>query len=129
MTDRLTDLEPAMQIIARDFLVECKAIPINVEIIVTWRDPQDQEHAKECGLSNAGPGQSPHNCVIDGNPASRAFDFAVFENNGTYVTNGEDPRYAQAACIGKGLGLAWGGDWTHPDWDHLEINNWRTLTT
>ena len=129
MTDRaITDLCPALQAIYAQWLENCKAAGLQVGAIVTWRSAADQNKAKECGLSNAAAGQSPHNCCdADGNPAARAFDFGVFEG-AVYITDGEDARYGQAAQIAKDLGLVWGGDWISlKDYDHLELANWKTL--
>ena len=134
MTDRdINDCCKELQAIIPAWKSRCAAAGISVKPIVTYRDDADQEKAKEECLSKAGPGQSPHNCVdADGNPASKAFDFGVFEEDGTYVTDGTDPRYAKAGYIAKQLGLEWGGDWTiekdgcNPDFDHLQLANWKS---
>jgi hypothetical protein len=136
MTDRnLSDLDPAFQSVAQQFIDQCNTAiaPSSMRPIVTWRDAADQNEAEACGLSKAGAGQSPHNCVdANGNPASRALDFGVFAPNGSYVTNGTDSRYAQCGAIAVGLGLVYGGDWTvatdgcGPDADHIEVKDWRT---
>jgi hypothetical protein len=134
MSDRsMDDLCPTLQSIAKEWLSQCKTAFANsgsyVGLIVTWRSSSDQDQAKSLGLSNAAAGQSPHNCVNDkGQPASKAFDFGVFEDNGNYIADGEDDRYAKAADIGKSLGLVWGGDWDNPDWDHLELPHWQTAS-
>ena len=95
------------------------AEPLHHKVTVTWRDAADQNKAHAEGLSNAGAGESPHNCTDEeGNPASCAWDFAIYNDDGSYVTNGEDPRYARAGAIAEGLGLIWGGRWHKPDWDH-----------
>jgi hypothetical protein len=126
MTDNsLSDLDPKLQSIAQEWLAKCNA-QFTTRITVTWRSADEQGAAFDKGLSNAKAGQSPHNvCNADGSPCARAFDFAIFDN-GEYVTDGTDPRYAQAGQIGKDLGLAWGGDWHHPDFDHLETVDWKT---
>lgn len=131
MSDRaISDLCPALQIIAREWLAQCAAQGLKAALIVTWRSGADQDKDHAEGLSCATSGQSPHNlCAADGSPASAAFDFGVFESNGAYVTDGKDPRYAQAAGIGKSLGLIWGGDFhDFPDFDHLELANWKLTT-
>lgn len=128
MSDRaITDLCPELQVIAREWLAQCRSARLNTSLIVTYRSAVDQNTAKAQGLSNADAGQSPHNCCnADGSPASKAFDFGVFEDDGMYVTNGSDPRYAQAAGIGKDLGLQWGGDFINfRDFDHLELKDWK----
>lgn len=127
MNDRnLNDLCPELRAIAIQWLAECTAAGLIVKIIVTWRSSADQDAAHAQGLSNAAAGDSPHNCCDDmGAPASRAFDFGIFTSGGVYVADGTDARYHEAAGIAKNLGLVWGGDWLHPDWDHLEMADWR----
>jgi len=125
----LSHLCPDLQTIASRWLAGCAAAGLTVKITVTWRNPADQDAAYNSGLSNARAGQSPHNITLpDGTPYAMAWDFAVFDNTGAYITNGEDHRYAQAAAIAKNLGLAWGGDWIHiKDYDHCELQNWKQL--
>lgn len=128
MTDRdPTHLCPELLGTYHEWLMKTHAAGLAVKAIVTWRSPADQNAAKAEGLSNASAGESPHNCCDEeGTPASRAFDFGVFNPDGSYVTDGHDARYAQAAAIGKGLGLVWGGDWTgFKDFDHLEMPAWK----
>lgn len=128
MTDRdIADLCPDLQLIYQNWLDKCHAQGLKAKAIVTWRSAADQDAAKANGLSNANAGQSPHNCVtIDGEPFSKAFDFACFDENAQYITNGTDDRYRQAGEIGESLGLEWGGRWNKPDWDHLQLTNWKT---
>lgn len=127
MTDRLVaDLCIELQALYREWLAQCHAAGLAVKAIETWRSPIDQEAAKAAGLSNASSGNSPHNCCNpDGEPASKAFDFAVFDN-AVYIKDGTDPRYARAGEIAEGLGLTWGGRWHHPDFDHIELKHWKT---
>lgn len=128
MTDRnIADLCPALQAVYAQWLAQCKAAGLNTKAIVTWRSAADQNKAHDAGLSNARAGESPHNvCDANGNPASCAFDFAIFTAGGAYITDGKDPRYRQAGEIGKGLGLVYGGDFhAFPDEDHLELADWR----
>lgn len=130
MTDNnINDLCPELLTIYREWLMQCHEAGLAVKAIVTWRDGIDQDAAKSNGLSNAGAGQSPHNCCDNhGLPSSKAFDFAIFDN-GQYIKDGADPRYTKAGEIGEGLGLHWGGRWHHPDWDHLELTDWKLTTT
>ncbi len=72
-------------------------------------------------MTNVKGGGSKHNFSLDGKPASRAFDFGLFEK-GRYITDGSDFRYEKAGRIGEGLGLVWGGRWKSPfDPSHLEL--------
>lgn len=129
MTDRdIADLCPDLQLIYQSWLDKCHAHGLKAKAIVTWRCAADQDAAKAKGLSNASAGQSPHNCTNPaGEPFSKAFDFAVFDDGAHYITDGADDRYKQAGEIGEQLGLVWGGRWNKPDFDHLELPNWRTL--
>lgn len=134
MADRNTvDLDPEFLPKVNELLELANSLgaaaepPWCVKVIVTWRDAEDQVKAHECGLSAAGAGQSPHNCTTpSGLPASRAIDFGVFEANGVYVTKGLDPRYQRVGSMAEGIGLVWGGCWLHPDYDHVELPNWKT---
>lgn len=126
MTADITKLCQELQTIYSQWQAQCANADLNTHAIVTWRSPADQDKAKAAGLSKACAGQSPHNCCdADGNPASRAFDFGIFEDNGAYVTDGNDSRYAQAGNIGIKLGLNWGGNWHTPDFDHLEMPDYK----
>ena len=126
MADRnVSDLCPELQGLLPVFIANCADDGITVRAIVTWRSATDQNDAKLAGLSNAAAGQSPHNHInAQGLPCSLAFDFGVFDQ-GAYVQNGQDARYSKAGAIAKGMGLVWGGDFTHPDYDHIELANWR----
>lgn len=127
MTDtNLQDLHPYLQPIAQKCLDIYEIKYPNrhpAKIIQTWRSAADQQQAYDDGLSNAKPGESKHEFMINGKPASRAFDFAVFNDDGSYISDGTDEWYEDFADIGKSLGLCWGGDWTggFKDYDHLEL--------
>ena len=144
-SNSMADLDPAFQPVVQAIVDSCNAqlAPSSMRVTVTWRSSADQAAAQAAGLSKAGPGASPHNCTLaDGTPSARAFDFAVFAPDGTYITRGADARYAQCGTIAKAVGQAqgvpvtFGGDWTpetdgcEPDSDHCEATNWRaTLIT
>lgn len=122
MTDRnLDDLHPEIKSLCEQFLSDCKQSSLLAIITETWRDPQreDQLHAK--GITKATSLTCRHCFEIDGNPASKAFDFAILDENNRMVQDGKDDRYSFAGQIAKNLGLTWGGDFTHPDYDHCEI--------
>lgn len=124
--NNLNDLCPELRPIAEELLKRCAAMHQPIKITVTWRSATDQDRAYSMGLSNARAGQGPHDCCdAQGNPASKAIDFALFDSDGKYITNGGDIRYAQVGAIGKILGLDWGGDWHKPDYDHFELPNWN----
>lgn len=121
-------LDPRLCPLADQFLtlVNKAIFPSICKITVTYRNAHDQDLAKSKGLSNAASGQSPHNCCdATGRPAARAFDFAIFAPDGKYVTDGTDVRYAKAGGIAIGINLDWGGSWAHPDYDHVQLKDWK----
>jgi len=124
MTDcNINDLCPELLVIYREWMMQCIAAGLAIKAIVTWRSDVEQNAAKAKGLSKDSAGESPHNCCdYNGNPASRAFDFACFDVDGRYITDGTDDNYRQAGEIGIQLGLEWGGSWSGwKDWDHLQL--------
>lgn len=128
MTALMSQLDDRLIPLAEQFLAQCKAAGLDCRITVTWRGEAAQNAAKAANLSRAKFGDSPHNCHDqDGQPCSRAFDFAIFRD-GEYVKNGSDSAYSKAGQIGEKLGLTYGGRWHTPDFDHLQLPNWRNLT-
>lgn len=129
MTDSdILHLDPELLRIYREWMMECNSVGLSVRVTITWRSAEDQDKAKANGRSNAAAGQSPHNCVDEnGNPCSKAFDFACFNDQHAYITDGQNPAYTQAGEIGEKLGLEWGGRWVHKDPDHLEMKNWKEI--
>jgi len=122
MVDRnLDDLHPSLEPLCKQFLAECAASLLHVIITETFRDParEDQLHAD--GITKATGLTCKHCFTINGSPASKAFDFAVLDENNRMVQDGKDERYSLAGILGKKIGLHWGGDFTHPDYDHMEI--------
>ena len=41
---------------------------------------------------------------------------------------GETQPWDLYGLLGKTVGLVWGGDWKKPDWDHLEMKNWKSYS-
>lgn len=124
MSAELSELCPVLQKMVPVFLEQCASKGLVCRITVTWRSNAEQAAVKKKGLSKAGAGQSPHNCMINGKPSSKAFDFALFDKT-RYITDGSDERYTQAGIIAETLGLLWGGRWRKPDYDHVELANWK----
>lgn len=125
MTDsNLDHLHPTLKALAELWLAEYHALGRRAKITSTWRSPADQQKAFDSGLSNAKPGQSKHEFMLDGKPAAKAFDFSLYNEDGEYITDGTDDWYAEAGEIGKRLGLVWGGDFkSFKDYDHLEMKS------
>ena len=128
MTDaNINDLDDDTYALWQKWDALMQALPLKYRVTVTYRDAADQNAAKAEGLSNACSGQSPHNCTDDqGNPASCAWDFAIFNADGSYVSDGTDSRYEHAGRLAESLGgLTWGGRWKYPDFDHIELTGWN----
>jgi peptidoglycan L-alanyl-D-glutamate endopeptidase CwlK len=93
---RIEDLHPDLQPLARRFVELCAERQVDVLITCTYRSNTEQEALYAIGRTKPGrvvtkakPGQSKHNAMLDGKPASRAFD-AVPLLHGKPIY--EDPR-------------------------------------
>lgn len=138
MTDRnLSDCDLKLQPLAQEFLDKCHAAGIDAFITQTYRpsDEQDADYAKgrtKPGniITNARGGQSPHNCTdISGKPASKAFDFAIQNEDGTLDWNPADPEWVTAISIGESLGLISGSSWhSLKDTPHMELSGFKSTT-
>lgn len=107
----LTQLSPAMQKKAAEFLYECRRQGLDIVIICTARSDAEQAACYAAGLSACRPGQSAHNVKnSQGYPSSEAFDVGVIRH-GKYVGSGGDPDYLAAGRIGEAVGLSWAGRW------------------
>lgn len=113
----IADLHPDLQPKSAAFL---RQVP-NSRIIQGWRNPAYQDELHAAGISPLTGATSLHCFTIDGKPASKAFDFGLFKDDGTYITDGTDPAYAAAGKMAIALGLVWGGMFSHPDWDHVQL--------
>jgi hypothetical protein len=151
MSDRIEDLEPLTQAMCVDWLRLCAIDHLAVRVTHTLRSLLEQGHQWAKGRSlpgepchhsdgerpvgscpihplgatvtNAQPGQSPHNY-------GAAFDFC-FRGAVPYPSL-EDPRWLHAGRLGEALGLSWGGplgegDRFTFDRPHLERSDWRVL--
>lgn len=135
----IKDLDPALQPIAEQFVAICnmhpvfKAMGATVFITQTYRsnDEQNLDYAQgrtEPGhiVTKARGGQSAHNCVANGVPDAKAFDFGVRKADGSCDWNPEDDLWQRAISIGKSLGLVSGSDWLSiKDYPHFELPNWQ----
>lgn len=124
----LSDLHPKFQPLAQRFLELYRATGRRIEVTETWRDPKREDRLHAQGITKATGLTCKHCFVLDGIPASKAFDFLLYDTDGTVIQDGEDGWYADAGDIAKSLGLTWGGDFSHPDYDHIEISD-NLLTT
>ena len=114
---KLSDLHPDLQPLCEKFLDLADAQGIEVLITCTWRSGIEQASLYAQGritkgriVTNAKPGESKHNNLLNGNPASLAFDIVPMVN-GKPMWDGEHPGWKQLGEIGRSLGLEWAGDW------------------
>lgn len=125
------DLHPSLAPLYFRLIAYLTLNGIQARIIQGWRDPAYQERLVATGVSTVHAFRDSHCFTIDGQPASKAFDLGVFENNWkTYIVDGKNPSYAFAGSLWEqyaaelpALGLVWGGRFVHPkpDWDHFQI--------
>lgn len=117
----LDDLDPELHALVPAWLAKCERAGLDVKITETFRDParEDQLHAEH--ITPATSKTCDHCHMLDGKPASRAFDFACFKNH-VYIKDGKHPDYTLAGQIAEDLGLKWGGNFSKPDADHIELS-------
>lgn len=125
---KLTDLHPKLQPIAADFLAACKIVDIDVLVTCTYRSSAEQDELYKQGrtkpgsrVTNVKGGRSAHNFVLDGKPASKAFDI-VPVRDGKCVWDDKDPLWHRIGNIATTLGIDWGGNWTtFVDMPHMQL--------
>lgn len=128
----LADLHPDLRPLAQRWLELYTLTGRKAKITQTWRSPEYQAQLHAANPTGAAPsGKSKHECVdSEGKPASKAFDFALYDKHGTYITDGSHEWYRDAGEIAEQLGLKWGGRFNkHPDPDHIELpDNYQPTT-
>ena len=133
MSRSIDDLHVAVQGMATRFLMMTKVAGIDVLITCTWRSEAEQAALYAQGRTTPGkivtrarPGQSMHNCVVAGRPASLAFD-VVPMRNGKPVWAASDPLWQQLGDIGEKCGLEWAGRWKsfreYPHFQHPQAKS------
>lgn len=108
---KVRQLHPLVQPLARAHIRQLIADGLKPKITAGFRSFEDQDILFARGRTTAGPrvtnargGESYHNFGV-------AYDIALFDEKGRYITNGSDPRYTKAGTIGEDLKLEWGGRW------------------
>lgn len=127
---KLTDLHPTLQPIAAKFLARCKAAGLDILITCTHRTGAEQDALYAQGrttpgakVTNARAGQSKHNTMLKGVPASEAFDIVPLIN-GKPEWSAKHPAWAAAGKIGEDLGLSWAGRWlSFKEMPHFELKS------
>jgi peptidoglycan LD-endopeptidase CwlK len=102
---KLEDLHPDLLPLARMFLDKCKTNDLSVIVTCTYRSNAEQDELYQQGRKKPGPivtrawgGKSEHNFMIDGKPASKAFDIEVLAN-GKLVWNEDAPGWKMVEKI------------------------------
>lgn len=129
---QIEDMHPALQTATRAFLEECKVLGYDVLVTCTYRSHQEQADLFAQGrtkpgriVTNARPGQSKHNNMINGKPASLAFDIVPMRNgklvwgtsgNGIDNDPSDDDKddlelWQRIAAVAKKHGFEWAGEW------------------
>lgn len=117
---RIEDLHPTLQPLARQFVQECKDEGIDVLIYLTYRSGDEQNELYAQGRTKPGKivtkvkaGHSDHNRMLNGKPASLAFDAVPLRTvDGKKVAIWNDPvLWSKMGEIATNIGLSWGGNW------------------
>lgn len=158
MSNRVVDLEPVTRAMCYALLEAAPKAGLPIKVTHTKREMEEQAHLHAKGrqipgepcwhgktqrpvgtcdkhplgmtVTNAAPGQSPHNY-------GAAFDIA-FQGDDPYLSAHQnqygtpDPRWEQLGRLGEAIGLNWGGplgekDRFTFDRPHFERKDWRTL--
>jgi len=123
----LSDLDPKVETLAREFLTECKAKGIDILIYCTYRDSEAQNILYAQGrtvkgdiMTNARGGESMHNYRL-------AFDFVPMIHGKPQWSN--KSLYSQCGIIAEGVGLEWAGRWSGKlkETAHCQWTNGLTL--
>ena len=129
MSRKLEDLRPDVREKAEKFLAAAKNIGIDVLITCTYRSNEEQKVLYSLGrtspgkvVTNALPGESKHNHMEGGVPASLAFDVVPLVM-GKPMWDAGNPVWKVLGGIGKSVGLNWAGDWKRfREYPHFEVS-------
>ena len=128
---KIEDLHPDLQIIAKEFIRRCKQAGLDILITCTYRSNFEQDELYKQGRTTKGAivtrakaGQSAHNFVILGEPASKAFDIVPMESGDCQWDNNH-PHWKIAGNIGMDLGLNWYGREGAPfqEYPHFQLKD------
>lgn len=136
----LDDLHPEVRPLVDAFLAACAKAKIDILVTCTWRSPQEQARLYAQGRTKPGkivtraqPGQSMHNAMRGGKPASLAVDVVPMRaGKPVWGTTGADLElWQKVGKLGEKAGLEWAGRWTrfrefphfqHPKARELRLN-------
>jgi peptidoglycan L-alanyl-D-glutamate endopeptidase CwlK len=126
---KLSDLHPELFPIAEKFLDNCHTAGIDILVTCTHRSYKEQDELYAISrtipgkkVTNAKAGQSKHNFMLNGKPASKAFDVVPLVN-GKAVWDASNPIWQKIGVIGESLGLSWAGRWKSSmrEYPHFEL--------
>lgn len=123
---KLEDLDPLVQVMAKQLLEVAVENGIKLILTSTYRDHEKQQALYDQGrttpgkiVTNAKPGQSFHNWRV-------AFDVVPVENGKAIWDNNE--LWSKVGALGRDMGLEWGGDWTSfKDKPHFQLTGGLSL--
>lgn len=114
--------------------------PVDISIVRGWSGEDVQNMLKRTGASKLGWPFSEHNFELDGEPHSKAFDFAPHLGKTIKIPWDDTHLFSVVAgvffSIAKPMGIKirWGGDWdmdglttdqTFMDFGHIEIEGYE----
>jgi peptidoglycan L-alanyl-D-glutamate endopeptidase CwlK len=109
------DLHPELRPLFSEWAARCEAAGLDVLVTCTYRSNAEQDALYEQGRTKPGAivtkargGQSEHNFMLNGRPASKAWDFVPLEN-GKAMWSDKHPVWKIAGQIAMDLGLNWYG--------------------
>jgi peptidoglycan L-alanyl-D-glutamate endopeptidase CwlK len=125
---KLSDLHPDIRLLAEKFLDEAEDEGIDVLVTCTYRSGIEQAALYAQGrtapgkiVTNAKPGESLHNALLNGNPGARAFDVVPMVM-GKPMWDADHPHWQKLGEIGKSIGLEWAGEWKRfREYPHFQL--------
>jgi peptidoglycan LD-endopeptidase CwlK len=121
---RIEDLHPHVQLIACQFIEDCKAQGIDLLITSTYRDAESQAVLYAQGrtvpgsiVTNAKPGQSFHQYRVAMDVVPLRYSKPVWSSSGP-----DHKLWESVGRIGKRLGFEWGEEWkAFAEMPHFQI--------
>lgn len=132
---RLEHLHPAMWPLVERLLASARLEGIDLLVTCTWRSAEEQARLYAQGrtapgriVTNAKPGQSMHNFMLRGQPASLAVDVVPLRF-GKPIWDSKDALWQEVGDLGQAAGLEWAGRWKrfreYPHFQHPQAASLR----
>jgi len=113
---KLLSMEPILRRKVETVLQQLEAQGFEPQIFYAWRSQAEQQ--KIIARGNSTVKISMHNITRNGLPYSYAAD--IVDKRYLWNTPACKPFFAALGKEAKAIGLVWGGDWTRPDWAHVQ---------